>query len=343
MATPYRAAQQPAFTFDHRELKFRSRLIMQHVLISSVKFARHMDAARDFLSEYGIALIEHDRHRQMDEATLLQLVPTVAGLIAGPERVTEHVMAAAPQLQVVCAPGVGYDHIDVEAATRRGIVVCTCPGCNHHAVAEMALGMLISLARNIGMADRAMRQGRWSSVRGVELWGKTMGIVGLGNIGKSLALRARALGMRVLAMDSVRDITFASAHEISYVPLATLLRESDVVSLHCPLTPRTRGLINARTLALMKPTAYLINTARGPLVEQAALVQALRAGRLAGAGLDVFETEPLQHNPFTEFENVVLTPHCAGGTQEAVDASLEVALQNVVAVLNGQRPVYRVT
>lgn len=315
---------------------------MQQVLITSVKFARHTDAARDFLSEYGMGLIEHDYHRQMDQATLLRLVPDVAGLIAGPERVTEQVMAVAPQLQVVCAPGVGYDHIDVEAATERGIAVCTCPGCNHHAVAEMALGMLISLARSIGRADRAMRQGQWVSARGVELWGKTLGIIGLGNIGKALALRARAMGMHVLAMDSVRDTTFANEHGISYVPLTTLLREADAVSLHCPLTTRTRGLINARTLGLMKPTAYLINTARGALVEQAALVAALRAGRLAGAGLDVFETEPLHDNPFVEFDNVVLTPHCAGGTHEAVDASLEVALQNVVAVLNGHRPISRV-
>jgi D-3-phosphoglycerate dehydrogenase len=206
----------------------------------------------------------------------------------------------------------------------------------------MALGMMIGLARRICVEDRALRGGRWAQTTGSELWGKTLGIVGLGHIGKSIALLGCGMGMRVLATDTARDITFANEHGISYVPLAKLFQESDFVSLHCPLTPETRGLINTATLAQMKSTAYLINTARGPLVDESALAQALREQRIAGAGLDVFETEPPVNSPYLEFDNVILTSHRGGATQEAIESSLEIALLNVTQVLHGQQPIYRV-
>jgi phosphoglycerate dehydrogenase-like enzyme len=278
----------------------------------------------------------------MDDATLLRMVPGAAGLIAGPERVSDEVMAAAPLLQVVNAPGVGYDHIDVGAATRRGIVVCTNPGCNHHAVAEMTLGMMLCLARKICPTDRRVRRGEWPTVRGIELRGKTLGIVGLGRIGKSLATSARGMGMHVLASDTAQDAAFAEQQGVLYVPLSELIPASDFLSLHCPLTPETRGLIDIAALARMKPTAYLINTARGPLVDQAALVAALREGRIAGAGIDVYDTEPLQGNPYAGLDNVVQTPHCAGHSLEAIQSSLEMALENVTRVLRGQEPLHRI-
>ncbi len=177
---------------------------------------------------------------------------------------------------------------------------------------------------------------------GPELWGKTLGIVGLGRVGKSMALIGRGLGMRVLATDIAWDITFANEHQISYVPLERLLRESDFVSLHCPLTPQTRGLINGDTLRLMKPTAYLINTARGPVVHEAALVQALGEKWIAGAGIDVFETEPRPSNPYIGFDTVLLTAHRAGGTDEAIERSIEISLLNITNVLRGEAPVSRV-
>ncbi len=313
------------------------------VLVTTPKFAIHEEYARGFLRNNDCAVIEYPRTApRIDRETLLRVIGPAEGYITGSEKVTDEVFAAAPNLKVISAQGVGYDHIDVEAATRRGIVVCNCAGCNNHAVAEMALGLMLGLARYIYTTDRAIRAGEWPATTGPELWGKTLGIVGLGRVGKSMALIGRGLGMRVLATDIVWDITFANEHQISYVPLHRLLAQSDFVSLHCPLTTETRHLINVDTLRLMKPTAYLINTARGPVVEEAALVQALRERWIAGAGLDVFETEPRPNNPYVEFDNVLLTAHRAGNTIEAIERSIELAMLNIVNVLRGDPPVSRV-
>jgi len=175
-----------------------------------------------------------------------------------------------------------------------------------------------------------------------ELWGKTLGIVGLGRIGKAVALLARAFGMRVIATDIVLDHTFGSVHHVEYVPLPKLLRLADVVSLHCPLTPATRGLMNERTVRLMKPTAYLINTARGPVIDEPALVQAILARWIAGAALDVFPDEPHIDARLREAPNVVLTPHIGGSANEALERMMELALLNVTQVLEGAPPISRV-
>jgi D-3-phosphoglycerate dehydrogenase len=243
---------------------------------------------------------------------------------------------------VICATGVGYDHIDVEAATARGVTVCISAGSNHQAVAELTLGLMVAVARQVAYGDRLLRGGGWERLVGPELWGKTLGIVGLGRVGKSVALLARAFGMRVLATDVVLDHTFGSAHAVEYVPLAKLLRRADFVSLHCPLTPGTRGLMNERTFGLMKPGAYLINTARGPVVVEEALVQALRSRQIAGAALDVFPDEPHIGAGLREAPNVVLTPHMGGSANEALERMMELALQNVTQVLGGGAPVGRV-
>ncbi|MBX6342665.1 MAG: phosphoglycerate dehydrogenase, partial [Thermomicrobiaceae bacterium] len=264
----------------------------KEVLVLSRKFRERSDEIREFLEARGCRLAEREVIYPVTEDHLCELVRDVDGLITELQRITPRVLAHANRLKVISAGGVGYDHIDVEEATRRGIAVCICAGCNNHSVAELAFGMMIGLSRQIYPADRSMRQGRWERFPGPELWGKTLGVVGLGRVGKSTALLGRAFGMRVLATDIVWDITFANEHGISYVPLERLLQESDYVSLHVPLTEETRYLIDERALSLMKPTAYLINTARGPVVKQDALVQALRERRIAGAGLDVFEVEP---------------------------------------------------
>lgn len=312
------------------------------VLVTSSKFIEFEAFVREFLREHNCEIVEHDRHRVMNEEELLQIIGPAEGLVTGLEPVTERVFARAPNLKVVSAGGVGYDHIDLDAANRHGVAVCICAGCNNHSVAELTFGLLLGLARQIYTADRAIRAGQWTRVTGPELWGKTIGIVGLGRVGKSVALLARGFGMRVLASDIVWDVTFANEHHVSYVPLPRLLAEADVVSLHCPLTARTRKLIDARAIERMKPTAYLINTARGPVVDEPALVAALRNGRIAGVGLDVFETEPRENNPYIEFPNVILTTHLGGASNEAMARSLELALMNVTAVLDGRPPVCQV-
>ena len=269
------------------------------VLMNSPRVAGKEDYVRAFLRERGCELIEHDRSRPLNSAEVLALVKDAHAYVpAARSRRRGPLRRRARECAWSARPGVGYDHIDAEEAARRGIVVCICAGANNHAVSELAFAFMLNLARHIREADSAMREGGWPRLVGPELWGKTLGIVGLGRVGKSTALIGRGFGMRVLATDIKWDITFADQHEISYVPLARLLRESDFVSLHCPLNNQTRGMIDEAALEMMKPSAFLINTARGPIVKESALVGALRERMIAGAGLDVFETEPHPQNPY---------------------------------------------
>ena len=316
---------------------------MHKVLLTTPRFFAFEAMIREHLAEHGCEVLEHRAHdMQMKEETLLTLVPEAAGMITALEPVTARVLAAAPRLRVICATGVGYDHIDVEAATARGVAVCTSAGSNHQSVAELTLGLMVAVARQIALGDRVLRRGGWEPLVGPELWGKTLGNVGLGRIGKAVALLARAFGMRVIATDIVLDHTFGSVHHVEYVPLPKLLRLADVVSLHCPLTKATRGLMNERTFRLMKPTAYLINTARGPVVDEPALVQAILSRQIAGAALDVFPDEPHIDAKLREAPNVVLTPHIGGSANEALERMMELALLNVTQVLEGTPPISRV-
>lgn len=309
----------------------------KQVLILASKVQDRAESAAKFLAARGCTLAEKEIIYPITEDHLCELVRDVDGLITGLEHITPRVMAHANRLKVISTLGVGFDHVDIEEATRRGIAVCNCAGCNNHSVAELTFGMMLGLSRHIYVADRKMRQGEWDrTLFGPELWGKTLGVVGLGRVGKSTALLGRAFGMRVLATDIAWDITFANQNHISYVPLDDLLRESDYVALHVPLTPATHELIAERELDLMKPTAYLINIARGPVVKESALVAALREGKIAGAGLDVFEVEPHPNNPFVEFDNVILLPHLGGSSIEASNRAFHLALTNVTNVLNGQ-------
>jgi phosphoglycerate dehydrogenase-like enzyme len=310
------------------------------ILILSRKFwSARNEFVDDFLARRDCVAAEHDVTYPVAEDQLCEIVSTAEGIITGLEHITQRVIDSAPRLKVVSAGGVGFDHIDLAAANRREIVVANCAGCNNHSVSELAFGMMLTLARNVVVHDKEIKNGGWTpydiAVQGSELWGKTLGIVGLGRVGKATALLARAFGMRVLAYDIVWDITFANQNGITLAPLDTLLAQSDWVTLHCPLTSATRELIDERAIDLMKPTAFLINTARGPVVKESALVNALASKRIAGAGLDVFQVEPHPDNPYTEFSNVVLTPHIGGSTMEAFDRSLYLALTNVTNVVNG--------
>jgi len=309
------------------------------VLMLTPRYGAQKEYVDRFLQARDCFASERDIPERAGEDQLCELVTEAGGIITGLGRITERVMDAAPKLRVVSTGGVGFDHVDLRAAAERGIVVANCAGCNNHSVSELAFGMMLGLSRNIRMADQLMRTDGWAAGgqarAGQELWGKTLGIVGLGRVGKSTALLARAFGMRVLANDIAWDITFANQWGISYVPLDTLLAQADYVTLHCPLTEFTRELIDERAIDLMKPSAFLINTSRGPVVKESALVNALATGRVAGAGLDVFQVEPHPDNPYTEFDNVILTPHIGGSTAEAGERSLYLAMTNVTNVLNG--------
>jgi glyoxylate reductase len=252
--------------------------------------------------------------------------------------------AAGERLRVVANVAVGYDNVDLAACTRRGVLVTNTPGVLTEATADLAIALVLMTTRRLGEAERLIRSGApwsWSMffLLGAGVQGKTLGVVGLGQIGRAAARRARALGMTILysgprRVEASVEAELAAAH----VSLDELLATADVVSLHCPLRPETHHLLDPSALGRMKPTAFLINTTRGAVVDEAALVDALRDGVIAGAGLDVYEREPIVHPGLLELENVVLLPHLGSATVETRTAMAVLAARNVVAVLGGDDP-----
>lgn len=264
-------------------------------------------------------------------------------LISGIERIDDGFLERAPRLRIVARFGVGYDNVDVEACTRRGVYVTHTPGVLSGAVADLTWGLILCLARGLIRADRFVRE-RWALDRehlpfGLDLEGKTLGIVGLGRIGSEVAKRAMGFGVRVIYHDVVRKPELEKAYGAEYVTLEELLRTADIVSFHVPLLPSTERLIGERELEMMKTTALLINTSRGRVIDQRALLKALKEGWIAGAGLDVYEEEPIPlEDPLLKMKNVVLTPHIGSATRETRREMAEVCAENVKAVLEGRRP-----
>jgi len=249
---------------------------------------------------------------------------------------SDAVFAACPHLKMVSVWGTGVDNFDLEAAGRRGVTICNTPGVNAFAVAEHAIALMLATARRIPRIDREMREGKWPREQLVQCLGKTLGVFGTGKIGARVIEIGRALGMTVLAYSARGDAAHVSGLGAKPVSKEELLRESDVISLHLRLTPETRGFLSRRDLALVKKSAILINTARGALVERAALIDALSTGKLSAAGLDVFHDEPVKpDDPLLSLPNVVLSPHHAGQTPEVVRDGLLAAVKNVENYLAG--------
>jgi D-3-phosphoglycerate dehydrogenase len=259
-----------------------------------------------------------------------QLQSADALVVRSAVEVNAELLEHAPKLRVIGRAGVGVDNIDLDAATRKGIAVMNTPGANAIAVAEHTLAMILATARHIGRANELMHAGKWEkkSLQGTELRGKTLGIVGLGRIGMEVARRARAFEMEIVAHDPFVSTTVAKEQGIRLAKLEEVYAAADYLSLHVGLTPQTTGMINSQSLKKMKRGACLVNCARGELVDEAALAQAIRQGTIGGAALDVFVDEPLKNSPLTALENVILTPHIAGSTFEAQEAvGYQIALQ----------------
>jgi D-3-phosphoglycerate dehydrogenase len=272
------------------------------------------------------------------DALAAELADAEALLVRSAVFVDAAMMDKAPKLRVVGRAGVGVDNIDLEAATKRGIVVMNTPGGNAIAVAEHTLALMLALARHVPKADASMHAGKWDkkSLQGSELRGKTLGIVGLGKIGIEVAKRALAFDMKIVAHDPYVAFSFAQQLEIALVPLDELFAKSDFISLHVGLTPQTQGMINAANLEKMKKGARLVNCARGELLDDAAVVAALKSGQLGGAALDVFRDEPLKDSMYHGAPNAILTPHIAGSTNEAQDAvGVQIAMQVREYLLKG--------
>ena len=313
---------------------------MAKIIITSAVFDRDDRELLAIMEDAGHEVLFRTYHPQRTPDELTGLLEGVSAAIVSVDPFTPEVIASASSLRVIARTGVGYDEIDVPAATRHGVAVLTTPGLNSNAVADTAMALMLSVARDVVRNDKNMRTGGWRdpSRMGPEVWNKTLGIVGLGNIGKGVALRATGFNMPILACDIVQDSEFAECHGITYVSKEQLLAESDFITLHTPLNSETSNMIDARAISLMKSTAYLINTSRGGVVDESALYQALVDRRIAGAGLDVFVNEPPVGTPLLELENVVLTPHLAGLSPEATQVVNYTSVRNVVAILNGDLP-----
>src|SRR5213076_1820505 len=267
---------------------------------------------------------------QMDGTLSGQLESADALIVRSAVQVDGPLLANARKLRVIGRAGVGVDNIDLDAATRQGIAVMNTPGANAIAVAEHTLAMMLAMARPIGRANELMHAGKWEkkSLQGTELRGKTLGIVGLGRVGVEVARRAKAFGMKVIAYDPFVSQQLARDLEIELSNLDSLYAASDYISLHVGLTPQTQGMINAAALAKMKKNVRLVNCARGELIDDAALVEALKSGHVAGAALDVFTQEPPKDNPLLAAPNVIATPHIAGSTNEAQElVGVQIAMQ----------------
>jgi glyoxylate reductase len=282
---------------------------------------------------------------RISKQELFELIKDKEGLVCLlTEKVDDELLRAAPKLRIAANVAVGFDNIDVAACTRRRVVATNTPGVLDETTADFAWTLMMAVARRIGEGEQLVRSGNWKGwdldqLVGTDVWGKTLGLVGFGRIGRAVARRAAGFQMKVIYSDTIRaPLDIEKELRAEHRDFNTLLAEADFVSLHVPLLPETRGLMDGAKFHRMKPTAFLVNTARGPVVDEAALVHALESGKIAGAGLDVYENEPFIH-PGLKRPNVVLAPHIASGSLETRTKMAVIAAENVVAMFKGQRPV----
>ncbi|MCF8042940.1 MAG: phosphoglycerate dehydrogenase [Desulfarculaceae bacterium] len=290
------------------------------------------------LKDKGWEVVPRPPEMSLERDSVLEFFRGCDGVVPGMVKMDQEMMAALPNLKVIAVHGAGVDHIDHKAAEDLGIAVCNVPGGNARAVAELALGLMLALARRIPWADRLVKDGGWATVMGCQLGGRTLGIVGLGKIGKELARLAGCMGMKLMAHGRTQDREFTERHGVTWAPLDDLLAGSDFVSLHLPGTSETMGLIRAPQLALMRPGSFLLNLGRGGVVDEDALYQSLQQGHLAGAALDVFSYEPLGESPLAKLPQVISTPHMGGFSVESAAEVGRVCAQNLAAVLEGRMP-----
>jgi D-3-phosphoglycerate dehydrogenase len=300
------------------------------VLITSTSFNKVDPLPRERLIRYGCEIVENPFNRPLKEADLIPLLADVDGVIAGLDDYSRKAIFSSTKLKVISRYGVGIDNIDLEAAKERGIFVVNTPEVNTQAVADLTFGLMLAVCRKIVHAHFTTQKGSWGRLIGRGVYRKSIGIIGLGRIGKAVAERARGFSMEILAHDVKRDELFSQSLGIHFLPLDELLAKADFITLHCDLNPGSKGIIGARELALMKKTAYLVNTARGGLIDENALFEALRDKRIAGAALDAFQSEPPVGSPLLTVDNILTTPHIGSYTHEALLEMGLIAVENLI-------------
>jgi D-3-phosphoglycerate dehydrogenase len=320
----------------------KSKVIFMKILITPRSFASSSDKAIKMLTARGYEIQRNNTDRPYQKEEMLNLIRGIDGMIIGIDELSAEIIEKADKLKVISKYGTGLDNIDLPMATKKKIIVTNTPQANVDAVADLVFGLILSLARRIPEADQKTKNGKWEKIIGKSVWKKTLGVIGLGKIGKQVVKRARGFQMNILGFDLIKDKKFASRYGIKYVSLEKLLQKSDYITIHLPLNNATRGMISYKELGKIKKEAFLINTSRGGIVDEQALYQALRNNQLKGAALDVYHNEPPVESPLKELDNVIMTPHIGAYTEEAIENMGMQAAQNLIDVLEGRKPKNRV-
>jgi len=311
-------------------------------LVEARPFCIFDNGPMEKLKKEGINIIDM-RGTGIDDPKFIEALKDVDAVLCGNDlQVNDAMLGMAPRLKAVAKMGVGLDTVDIKAASIHNAIVFNTPGANNQAVADHTFGLILSLARKIVFYDQSLRDKRWehAKIMGIEIWQKTIGLIGLGAIGRCVALRAKGFQMKVVAYDPFWPEEFADKHGIKKMEIDDLLKVSDIVSLHLPLTEENRGIINEKTLQSMKPTALLINAARGEIVKEKDLYNALKDNVIAGAGLDVFENEPPTNSPLLKLDNVVMTPHIAAFTHDAMNNMCTGIANQLIEYAKGNKPAH---
>jgi D-3-phosphoglycerate dehydrogenase len=309
------------------------------VLISATSFSQVSREPEDRLVAAGYEIVQNPYGRPMTPAELRPLLKGIDGIAAGVDQWFPPAFDDADQLKVLARHGAGMDCVDIAECTKRGIVVANIPGANAEAVADMSFALMLAVARHVPEGDRTTKAGQWVNTYGVDAYGATLGLFGLGRIGKGVARRGRGFNMRILAFDPYFDEQFAAEVGVERASsLDQVMREADFISVHAPLSDETRKIINAEKIGLMKPTAILVNTARGAIVDEDALADALEAGSIFGAGLDVYAAEPPMQSRLLKCERAVTMPHNSSNTPGALRAMGDGVVDAIIDVFEGRRP-----
>ncbi|MFN3698903.1 MAG: phosphoglycerate dehydrogenase [Dictyoglomus sp.] len=312
------------------------------VLITPRSFEKIKDRFDKIFEDESIDAIINPYGRVLSEEEIEGLIKDVDGIIVGVDPITSRVLEKAHNLKVISKYGVGVDNIDLQKAKEKNIVVTNTPGVNSNAVAELTVGLIINVLRKINLSDKRTREGYWERFIGKELSGKTLGIIGTGSIGRQVIKLLKGFDLKILCYDKYPDNNWALSEGASYVSLPELLQNSDIISIHVPLTEETYHLISEKELSMVKKDVVIINTSRGGIIDEEALYKFLKRGQILGAGLDVFENEPPKNSPLFELDNVVITSHIGAHTEEAIMNMAIIAVEDLILVLKGKEPLYKV-